>query len=89
MPFSVQILEALDRNEPVDLLQMRTQLRGDVEIVVAVVRPDFEDDGDHGGPLFDAAQERALLGEDETLFLGELEVRQPVCVLTRRARYAS
>src|SRR5262245_15218643 len=33
--------------------------------------------------LFDAAQERALLGEDETLFLGELEVGHALRVLAQ------
>ena len=51
-----QALEPLDAEEPVDVLQLGLQLGGDVEIglLVAVGRPDFEDDGDHGFSPFSA-----------------------------------
>src|SRR5262245_58582037 len=37
LAFLGQALEALDRDEAVDLLQMRTQCGGDTEIVAAVI----------------------------------------------------
>src|SRR5258706_5119179 len=44
-----QTLKALDRNEPVDLFQVRPQRRGDVQIFLAPAsgRPHFKNDTDH------------------------------------------
>src|SRR5690606_8138139 len=45
-------LEALDRDEAVDLGQQRAQIGRDVEIAatLAILGPEFEDDGDHDVP---------------------------------------
>src|ERR1700752_4097881 len=52
LAFLGQALEPLHRNEPVDLFQVRAQLRRDIEIVVAAGRPDLEDHGDHRNPHY-------------------------------------
>ena len=45
-----QAFEPLDRDEPVDMLELELQRRGDVEIarLAALGEPDLEDDRDHG-----------------------------------------
>src|SRR5258705_8560719 len=61
-----EALEALHRDEPVDLVQQRPQLRGDVEVFPAALGfgYDLENHGDHNGillpPSLHLTQERAL-----------------------------
>jgi hypothetical protein len=51
LAFLVEALEALDRDEAVDLLDFRAQGRGEPQVVVPAARgrPELEDDGHHGG----------------------------------------
>src|SRR6478609_8023866 len=49
LPWLGKTLETLDRDEAVDSIEQRPQLRGDVEVFIASPfrGSDFEDDGDH------------------------------------------
>src|SRR5262245_21344668 len=47
----IDALEPLDRDETIDRVEERSQLRGEVEIALSVLWPNFEDDRDHLTPV--------------------------------------
>src|SRR3954471_18268110 len=91
LPFLGQALEPLDRNEAVDLFQMRAKLGGDIEIIFAAVRPHFKDDGDHDAEPRYSTRRRKVRSSArmKRSFSANWKVARHSGSACKRARYAS